>query len=88
MSIESVHFNKKKFLTDPRMTFEELTKYVNRMGLSPELTSRLLNKARSLPGGSLSHFYDNIQVHIASLNRDEAAKSHRPIEENNNGNSE
>ena len=87
MTIESVSFNKSPFLTDPQMDFEELVIRVRRMGFSEDMTSRLLNKARAMPPGSLKHFLENITVHMANLNRAAAQKSKSPIvDEVNNGN--
>lgn len=65
----SVNGDGKKMMNTP-VTFEMVVNHVKRMGLEDNVTRAILNKARTLPPGSLQHFVNNINNYIVNLTRE------------------
>ena len=57
------------------ITFEKVSSFIERMGLEENVKTALLNKAKSVPPGSLEHFLVNIHVYISNLTRDVHGKT-------------
>jgi hypothetical protein len=52
------------------ITFEIAVERIKHMGLETNVTVALIGKARTVPPGSLEHFVNNIQTHIANVVRE------------------
>ena len=51
------------------ITFEIAVERIKHMGLETDIMTALINKARTIPPGSLEHFVNNINCYVANLMR-------------------
>lgn len=54
--------------------YDKVAKLIGSMELPDDISKKLLQKARSMPYGSLPHFVSNINLHIKNLSGDKNDK--------------
>lgn len=54
---------------EPHVTFDFVLECIKRMNLGAPTMTSLVNKARSMPPGTLPHFLKNIHTYVANLTK-------------------
>ncbi len=75
MTVQKISISEKTYMREQTITFERVMEQIKKMGLEETVTFALINKARQIPPGSLSHFLLNINTYVANLTRESHGKN-------------
>ncbi len=69
MTVQKISIRENNYMREQTITFDRVMEQIKKMRLDEAVTVALINKARQVPPGSLSHFLLNINTYIANLTR-------------------